>query len=56
MSLLDVTRRHFFRQAGFGLGAIALASLLDERLFAADTLPEAAGTARAALRADAPSR
>jgi hypothetical protein len=44
MSLLEITRRHFFRQAGFGLGAVALASLADERLFAsgADALPEAA--------------
>ncbi len=42
MSLLDITRRHFFRQAGFGLGAVALASLVDERLFAAETLPETA--------------
>lgn len=49
MSLLDITRRHFFRQAGFGLGSLALASLIDERLLASaapDTppgmLPEAA--------------
>jgi hypothetical protein len=35
MSLLDITRRHFFRQAGVGIGSVALASLLDERLFAA---------------------
>jgi hypothetical protein len=34
MSLLSLTRRHFFRQAGFGIGSLALASLLDERLFA----------------------
>jgi hypothetical protein len=34
MSLLDITRRHFFRQAGFGVGSLALASLVDERLFA----------------------
>jgi hypothetical protein len=27
-SLLSVTRRHFFRQAGFGIGSIALSSLL----------------------------
>jgi Protein of unknown function (DUF1501) len=44
MSLLDITRRHFFRQAGFGLGAVALASLGNDRLFAsaAGTLPETA--------------
>jgi hypothetical protein len=33
--LKAVTRRHFFRQAGFGIGGTALMSLLDERLFAA---------------------
>jgi uncharacterized protein (DUF1501 family) len=34
-SLLQaVTRRHFFRQAGFGIGATALTALLNERLFA----------------------
>jgi len=32
--LRAVTRRHFFRQAGFGIGASALAALLNERLFA----------------------
>src|SRR5262245_9931088 len=29
-SLRQVTRRHFFKQAGFGIGAMALSSLLDE--------------------------
>jgi uncharacterized protein (DUF1501 family) len=29
-----LTRRHFFRQAGFGIGGAALASLMQERLFA----------------------
>ena len=33
--LRAVTRRHFFRQAGFGIGASALASLLHESLLAA---------------------
>jgi hypothetical protein len=33
--LLDITRRHFFRQAGFGIGSLALASLVDERVLAA---------------------
>ena len=33
-SLRDLTRRHFFRQAGFGIGSLALASLIDERLLA----------------------
>ena len=32
--LRDITRRHFFRQAGFGIGSLALASLMDERLLA----------------------
>ncbi|QQS47003.1 MAG: DUF1501 domain-containing protein [Acidobacteriota bacterium] len=30
-----MTRRHFFRQAGIGIGGLALGSLLDDRLFAA---------------------
>jgi hypothetical protein len=30
-----VTRRHFFGQSGFGIGGLALGSLLNERLFAA---------------------
>jgi hypothetical protein len=33
--LRESTRRHFFRGAGFGVGSLALLSLLDERLFAA---------------------
>jgi hypothetical protein len=32
--LRDITRRHFFQQSGFGIGAFALSSLLDNRLFA----------------------
>jgi hypothetical protein len=32
--LKQLTRRHFFKQAGFGIGAMALASMLDENLFA----------------------
>ena len=32
--LQHTTRRHFFKQAGFGLGAMALSSLLDEQMFA----------------------
>ena len=32
--LQAVTRRHFFQTAGFGLGGAALASLMQERLFA----------------------
>jgi Protein of unknown function (DUF1501) len=37
--LKDVTRRHFFRQSGFGIGSLALLSLLDDRLFAAPLAP-----------------
>ena len=33
--LKGVTRRHFFKQAGFGIGAMALASLMNDSLFAA---------------------
>jgi hypothetical protein len=33
-SLREITRRHFFKQAGFGIGTLALSSLLDEKLFA----------------------
>lgn len=32
--LQSITRRHFFQQAGLSLGSVALASLLDEKLFA----------------------
>jgi len=32
--LLHVTRRHFFQQSGFGIGSLALASLLDRGLLA----------------------
>ncbi|MBX3745623.1 MAG: DUF1501 domain-containing protein [Verrucomicrobiae bacterium] len=34
-----ITRRHFFRRSTLGLGTAALASLLNERLFAADADP-----------------
>jgi hypothetical protein len=33
--LLSTTRRHFFKQAGIGIGALALATLVDERLIPA---------------------
>src|SRR5258706_13079881 len=40
IELLRQTRRHFFNRCRFGLGQIALASLLNERkLFGADTKP-----------------
>jgi hypothetical protein len=29
-----MTRRHFFKQSGYGIGGVALSALLDERLFA----------------------
>jgi Protein of unknown function (DUF1501) len=32
--LQAATRRHFFREAGFGIGSLALLALLDDRLFA----------------------
>ena len=32
--LRAITRRHFFKQSGLGIGGLALSTLLDERLFA----------------------
>lgn len=40
--LRSETRRHFFKQTGFGIGAAALTSLLNPSLFAAETNPLAA--------------
>ncbi len=40
-SLHAITRRHFFSKAAWGIGGVALASLLNERLFAAKTEPMA---------------
>ena len=37
--LRAITRRHFFRNCGVGIGGVALASLLNERLFAATPSP-----------------
>jgi Protein of unknown function (DUF1501) len=37
--LRAITRRHFFRQSGFGIGGLALTALLDERLFAQNADP-----------------
>lgn len=31
----EITRRHFFQQTGFGIGSLALSSLLNERVFGA---------------------
>ena len=33
-ALRDITRRHFFKQSGFGIGALALSALIDDTLFA----------------------
>jgi hypothetical protein len=33
-TLRAITRRHFFRQSGFGIGGLALTSLFDQRMFA----------------------
>ena len=54
-----LTRRHFFARCGVGLGSIALASLMDDRLAAA---PAAVGPANPfapqgpALHAQGPQR
>src|SRR4029078_8388976 len=32
--LRAITRRHFFKQSGFGIGGVALSALLDDKLFA----------------------
>jgi len=33
-ALKEITRRHFFREASFGIGTVALASLMNDRLLA----------------------
>ena len=58
-TLRDLTRRHFFRQAGFGIGSLALASLIDERLLASAGTPhphatDGSGAADAVARTIAP--
>src|SRR5262245_9134172 len=40
-SLRAVTRRHFFEQASFGIGGLALASLMEEALLAQGSRPPA---------------
>jgi len=35
--LRTITRRHFFKNCGIGLGTVALASLINEKLFAAES-------------------
>src|SRR4026207_2046191 len=37
--LRSITRRHFFEQASFGIGGLALASLIDEALLAQESRP-----------------
>jgi len=44
--LRDITRRHFFKDVGFGIGSLALTSLMNERLFAS-SLDQAAAQAAA---------
>jgi hypothetical protein len=38
-SLKEITRRHFFRQAGFGIGSMALGSMMDDKLMAGSLMP-----------------
>ena len=49
--LRTLTRRHFFQQAGFGLGSLALASVWNDRLFAAPRGPATAQEAAAQIAA-----
>ena len=46
--LRAVTRRHFFKQAGFGIGAAALSSLLNRYAFASGLSSAAAKPAAGA--------
>ena len=39
--LTQLTRRHFFKQTGFGLGAMALASMVNDQFWAAPIAPRA---------------
>jgi hypothetical protein len=48
--LRGITRRHFFRQSGFGIGGLALATLVDERLLAIAPRPPQADGAGARRR------
>ena len=57
--LRAVTRRHFFKQAGFGIGSAALTAMLNRRAFSAglaETSSSAPGVAAAVnpLAAKAP--
>jgi hypothetical protein len=59
--LRAITRRHFFRQSGFGIGGLALLNLLDEKLLAmsAPFVPQFAPRAKSVIylfMAGAPSQ
>ena len=45
--LRSITRRHFFEQASFGIGGLALASLIDTTVLARGSTPQALAGARA---------
>ena len=45
-SLHQITRRHFFQQSGFGIGALALSSLLNDKLLAQNIKPHLAPKAK----------
>jgi len=49
--LKQQTRRHFFSNAGFGIGSLALASVMNDRLFAQSTVPGALKTLHHAPKA-----
>jgi hypothetical protein len=51
-TLRDITRRHFFKQSGFGIGGVALSALLDDRLFAAASAEASAARQQAARALD----
>lgn len=50
------TRRHFFRQTGFGVGCAALAGLMNDNLFAAETIAPKAKSVIYLFMAGAPSQ
>ena len=54
-SLRSITRRHFFEQASFGIGGLALASLVDSAVLAAPSSQAAAASA-AGRALDFPAR
>ena len=49
--LQAVTRRHFFKQAGFGIGSAALTALLNRRAFSAGLSSETTSSATAPVAA-----